>query len=114
VAALRSGPPSWGDAGIDDIIAGLTVEEAAIFQVPDGYGAINITRTPEDGPSAGKLMARDVIYKIDNQAVINPAQVKRIIGNRKPNDSVKSHWPTAGQISRNRKTKRRTIPVYSV
>jgi len=88
VAALRSGPPSWGDAGINDIIAGLTVEEAAIFQVPDGYGAVNITRTPEDGPSAGKLMARDVIYKIDHQAVINPAQVKRIIGNRKPNDSV--------------------------
>ncbi len=88
VAALRSGPPSWGDAGINDIIAGLTIEEAAIFQVPDGYGAINITRAPEAGPSAGKLMARDVIYKIDNQAVINPAQVKRIIGNRKPNDSV--------------------------
>jgi len=88
VAALRSGPPSWGDAGINDIIAGLTVEEAAIFHVPDGYGAVNITRTPETGPSAEKLMARDVIYKIDHQAVINPAQVKRIIGSSKPNDSV--------------------------
>jgi S1-C subfamily serine protease len=88
VAALRSGPPSWGDAGINDIIAGLTVEEAAIFQVPAGYGAVNITRTPEKGPSADKLMARDVIYKIDDQAVINPAQVKRIIGSRKPNDNI--------------------------
>jgi len=88
VAALRKGPPSWGDAGIDDIIAGLTPEEAAIFKVPGGYGAVNITRTPEEGPSAGKLIARDVVYKIDDQIVINPAQVKRIIGSKKPNDTV--------------------------
>jgi len=88
VAALRNGPPSWGDAGINDIIAGLTAREAAIFQVPDGYGAVNITRTPETGPSADKLMARDVIYKIGDQAVLNTAQVKRIIGRGKPNDKV--------------------------
>jgi len=88
VAALRNGPPSWGDAGIDDIIAGLTPEEAAIFQVPDGYGAVNIIRTPEEGPSAGKLIARDVVYKLDDEAVINPSQVKRIIGSKKPNDTI--------------------------
>jgi S1-C subfamily serine protease len=88
VAALRNGPPSWGDAGIDDIIAGLTPEEAAIFQVPDGYGAVNIIRTPEEGPSAGKLIARDVVYKLDDEAVINPAQVKRIIGSKYPNDTI--------------------------
>ena len=88
VAALRNGPPSWGDAGINDIIAGLTTEEAAMFQVPDGYGAVNITRTPEDGPSASKLIARDVVYKINDEAVINPAQVKRLIGSKKPNDVI--------------------------
>jgi S1-C subfamily serine protease len=88
VAALRKGPPSWGDAGINDIIASLTAEEAAIFQVPDGYGAVNITRTPITGPSVDKLMARDIVYKIDDEAVINPAQVKRLIGNKKPNDVV--------------------------
>ena len=88
VAALRTGPPSWGDAGINNFIAGLTTEEAAMFQVPDGYGAVNITRTPEDGPSAGKLIARDIVYKIDDEIVISPAQVKRIIGSRKPNDTI--------------------------
>ena len=88
VAALRKGPPSWGDAGINDIIAGLTAEEAAMFQVPDGYGAVNITRTPEDGPSASKLIARDIVYKINDEAVINPSQVKRLIGSKKPNDVV--------------------------
>ena len=88
IAALRNGPPSWGDAGINDIIASLTAEEAAIFHVPGGYGAVNITRTPEEGPSADKLMARDIIYKIDDDIVINPAQVKRVIGSKKPNDVV--------------------------
>ena len=88
VAALRKGPPSWGDAGINNIIAGLTSEEAAIFQVPNGYGAVNITRTPEEGPSAGKLMARDIVYKIDDEIVVSPAQVKRLIGSKKPEDTV--------------------------
>jgi len=88
VAALRNGPPSWGDAGINNMIAGLTAEEAAMFQVPDGFGAVNITRTPEDGPSASKLIARDVVYKINDEAVINPAQVKRLIGSKKPNEVV--------------------------
>jgi len=88
VAALRKGPPSWGDAGINNIITSLTPEEAAIFQVPDGYGAVNITRTPENGPSAGKLLVRDVVYKIDDEVVRNPAQVKRIIGSKKPNANV--------------------------
>jgi S1-C subfamily serine protease len=88
IAALRNGPPSWGDAGINNIIASLTAEEAAIFQVPDGYGGVNITRTPEDGPSADKLLARDVVYKIGDEAVINPAQVKRLIGHKKPNQVI--------------------------
>jgi S1-C subfamily serine protease len=88
VASLRAGPPSWGDAGINDILAGLTAEEAAIFHVPAGYGAVNTTRTAETGPSADKLMARDVIYRIDDQAVLNTSQVKRIIGNKKPDEMV--------------------------
>ena len=88
VADLRNGPPSWGDAGINDIMASLSAEEAAIFQVPEGFGAINITLSPETGPSAGKLLARDVIYKIDDVAVVNPGQVKRLIGSRKPRDTV--------------------------
>jgi hypothetical protein len=88
VAALRTGPPSWGDAGISHVIAGLSAEEAAIFDVPDGFSAVSITRTPENGPSASKLIARDVVYKVDDEVVVNPAQVMRIIGRKKPNDIV--------------------------
>jgi hypothetical protein len=47
-----------------------------------------MTRTPKEGPSVDKLMARDIIYKIDDDLVINPAQVKRVIGSKKPNDVV--------------------------
>jgi hypothetical protein len=36
----------------------------------------------------GKLIARDVIYKIDDVAVVNPGQVKRLIAARKPDDIV--------------------------
>jgi len=80
ITQLRQGPPSWGDAGISDIIAGLTAEEAEIFQVPAGYGAVNITETPQEGPSSGKLLARDVIYRINGVGVTSPGQVKRTIG----------------------------------
>jgi serine protease Do len=80
IAQLRLGPPSWGDAGIGNIIAGLTAEEAEIFQVPPGFGAVNITETPQQGPSTGKLFARDVIYRINNVGVTSPGQVKRTIG----------------------------------
>ncbi len=80
IAQLRLGPPSWGDAGIGGIIAGLTAEEAEIFQVPAGYGAVNITESPSEGPAADKLFARDVIYRIDNVGVTSPSQVKRTVG----------------------------------
>ncbi len=88
IAVLRKGPASWGDAGINDLIAGLTPEEAVIFHVPEGFSAVNIMRTPESGPGAGKLMARDVIYKIGDEAVKGPAQVKRYISSMKPDEIV--------------------------
>jgi len=89
IAVLREGPASWGDAGINNLIAGLTPDEAAIFKVPQGFGAVNIMRTPEKGPGAGKLMARDVIYKINNEAVRGSDQVKRFINSKMPDEVVK-------------------------
>ena len=88
IYALRRGPPSWGDAGINDIIASLTVEEAAIFQVPDGYGAVNITQSPDEGPGKDKLFSRDIIYKINDLAVTSRSQVQRVIGNKDPGEVI--------------------------
>ena len=88
IAVLRKGPASWGDAGINDLIAGLTPDEAVLFRVPEGFSAVNVMRTPESGPSTGKLMARDVIYKIGDEAVTGTAQVRRLISSKRPNDIV--------------------------
>jgi len=88
IAVLRKGSASWGDAGINDLVAGLTPEEAAIFRVPKGYSAVNIMRAPDSGPSAGKLLARDVIYKVGDEVVRGPAQFKRTISNMKPDEIV--------------------------
>ena len=98
VGKLRNGPPSWGDAGISNLIAGLTAEEAEIFQVPRGNGAVNITETPQDGPAAGKLFARDVIFRINDTPVTTPAQVKRTIGGYDAGDEVTFKLVRGGKV----------------
>ena len=88
VAELRSGPPSWGDAGIKGVLAALTSEEAAIFKVKGGGAAVSVMRSPQFGPSAEKLFERDVIYQIDSESILNPSHVHRIIGSKKPGAKV--------------------------
>lgn len=88
VAKLRAGPPSWGDAGLDGALAALTAEEAAIFNVPGGGAAVSVMRSPAEGPSANLLVARDVIYRIDQQTFTNPAHAHRIIGRKSPGDKI--------------------------
>ena len=80
VAELRQGPPSWGDAGIGDIVAALSPDEAEVFGIPGGGGALVVTRTPEEGPSAGKLELHDVIYRIGEHPVESVKQAVRTIG----------------------------------
>jgi serine protease Do len=86
VTELRQGPPSWGDAGFADIVSTLTADEAAVFNVPDGHGALVVTKTPEEGPSAGKLLAHDVIYRINDTGVTDTAEVVRTIGQQSVGD----------------------------
>ncbi len=81
VAALHQGPPSWGDAGLADIVSLLTPDEAEVFNVPNGYGALVVTRTPETGPSADKLILHDVIYRIGQTGISTIEQATRLIGN---------------------------------
>ena len=80
VAELRKGPPSWGDAGIGDIVAALSPDEAEVFDVPGNGGALVVVRTPEQGPGAGKLEQHDVIYRIGEYPVESVKQAERMIG----------------------------------
>jgi len=86
VAELRSGPPSWGDAGITDIVATLSADEAEVFNIPGNGGALVVTRTPDDGTSAGKLLEHDVIYRIDEHEIESARQAVRTIGQYEAGD----------------------------
>jgi S1-C subfamily serine protease len=79
VADLHQGHPSWGDAGLSDIVSNLTVDEAEVLNVPGGNAALVVTQTPEEGPSAGKLLQHDVIYQINDTGIVNRAQAVRMI-----------------------------------
>ncbi len=100
VADLRQGPPSWGDAGIADIVSTLTPDEAEIFRVPGGGAALVVTRTPESGPSHGKLEAHDVIYRIDGAAVENSEQAIRLVGQHDAGDTLEIELIRQGQPRR--------------
>ncbi len=88
-AQLHAGPPSWGDAGIGDHISNLTPDEAAVFKVPEGLGAIVLTSEPTEGPSSGKLRTRDVIYRIADRDVEDQAQALRVISAHDPGNRVR-------------------------
>lgn len=88
IEALRAGTPRWGDAGIDDLVGVLTPDEASIFNVPDGHGALVVTEDPDRGPALGKLYEMDVIYKINNLKVKDGDQAKRLISSYDPGDRV--------------------------
>ena len=80
VAALRLGPPSWGDAGFSGIVSTLTPDEAEVLEVPDGGGALVVTKTPDEGPSREKLQAHDVIFRINDTAIKSTEQAVRLVG----------------------------------
>ena len=88
VADLRQGPPSWGDAGLTGIVSTLTPDEAEVFKVPLGGGALVVTRTPEEGPSEGRIFTHDVIYQINNTSVIDTEQVIRMIGQHRVGEAL--------------------------
>ena len=94
---LHNGPPSWGDAGLTNIVSSLTPDEAEIFKVPDGHAAIIVTKDPTEGPSAGKLKARDVIYKINNVGVTAADQAMRTIASYEKGDSVELEVMRGGE-----------------
>jgi len=88
VAELRQGPPSWGDAGFSDIVSALTADEAEVFDVPGGGGALVVTRTPEEGPSSGQIFVHDVIYSINGSGVTDTEQVVRMIEQHRAGENL--------------------------
>ncbi len=97
---LHDGPPSWGDAGINDIVTLLTPDEATMFRVPEGHAALILTETPTEGPGAGKLFARDVIYQMDNTAITTASQAMQFISSHHPDDTITLHLIRAGETKR--------------
>lgn len=94
---LHAGPPTWGDAGIEQNLTGLNEREASFFQVPEGRAAIIVTDSPEEGPSKGKLFAKDVIYEIGNMDITNVKQAQRFIGSHNPGDKLTFKVIRAGE-----------------
>ncbi len=97
VAELREGPPSWGDAGFSEVVASLSADEAEVFDVPEGLAALIITETPTEGPSAGKLEAHDVIYRINGNGIEDKKQVTRMIGQHKVGETLALDVIRAGE-----------------
>jgi len=94
---LHDGPPTWGDAGIEDLLTGLTEREAAFFGVPEGRAAIIVTDSPEQGPSKGKLFAKDVVYEIDDVSITSVNQAQRLISGYDPGHEAKFRVIRSGQ-----------------
>jgi S1-C subfamily serine protease len=88
VAELRQGPPSWGDAGLTGIVSSLTPDEAEVFDVPDGGGALVVTSTPEEGPGSGQIFLHDVIYRINDSEVTDTEQAVRMIGQHRVGETL--------------------------
>ncbi len=97
IRLLHSGPPSWGDAGINDIATLLTPDEASLFRVPTGEAALILTETPTEGPGAGKLHDRDVIYQMDDTPITTAIQAFRFISGHFPNEPVVFHLIRDGE-----------------
>jgi serine protease Do len=94
---LHNGPPSWGDAGINDIATLLTPDEATVFRVPKDHAALILTETPTEGPGAGKLLAKDVIYQMDNTPITTASQALQFISSHNPDDTITFHLIRAGE-----------------
>lgn len=94
---LHAGPPTWGHAGIEEFLVGLTKREASFFGVPAERAAVIVTESPSSGPSKGKLSAKDVIYEINNISVTSVKQAKRLISSFYPGDKISFNLVRSGE-----------------
>ncbi|MGI9332552.1 MAG: S1C family serine protease [Gammaproteobacteria bacterium] len=85
---IRTGTVARPDAGLDGLVNQLDATSAAMLGIPGDQGALVIARTPTDGPAAGRLYARDTIYRIDGRPVQSVRQFDRILTARQPGDRL--------------------------
>ena len=98
VKKLRAGPPTWGHAGIEEHLTGLTETQSSFFNVPGGHAAVIVTTSPEQGPSQGKLFAKDVVYQINDFDVLNERQAQLLISGFAPGDDVTFKLIRSGEL----------------
>jgi hypothetical protein len=98
IRKLRAGPPTWGDAGIEDMLAALTEHQAAFFNVPPGQAALILTDSPTSGPSAGKLFAKDVIYRIGSSRVTGITHARQMISGYEAGDTISFQVVRGGEF----------------
>jgi hypothetical protein len=68
-----------------------------VFNVPDGLSAVILTAAPKDGPGVGLLNERDVIYRVDVEAVNDVQHLRRLFAEREPGTEVDLHFMRAGE-----------------
>lgn len=85
---LRIGDPQWGFAGFEESLAELNGQQAKIFGVPGNLRAVSLTKKPELGPAADKMLPRDVIYRVNGHGVKGISHVKAVIGAHMPGDTL--------------------------
>ncbi|MGI9335335.1 MAG: S1C family serine protease [Gammaproteobacteria bacterium] len=93
---LRTAGPRWGYAGIEEDLSTLPASEAVLFGAPQDTAGVILSVEPESGPAAGKLEARDLIYRIDSTPVSSSEQALRLIASREPDTDIDLHLIRAG------------------
>ena len=96
--ALKRGEFAWGDGGLEGLLSPLNTDEARVFGVPTGKGAVNVVREPAQGPALGRLNARDVIFRVAGEPVEDVDDTLKALSAHRPGDVVPIHLVRQGEI----------------
>ncbi len=84
-AAARGGPPAVAYLGIAARPADAAASAAA--GLPEGVG-LTVTFVEPGGPAAGGVVAGDLLHKLDDQLLVNAAQMVTLVRLHRPGDAV--------------------------
>lgn len=83
-AQASTNPVTWLGLSADEV----SMEVRAQLPLPEGAGLLVTTVTP-DGPAAqAGVRANDILVKLDDQLLINPAQLRALILGKKDGDKI--------------------------
>lgn len=95
---LRAAPPSQAHIGLEGRLAALGAREALHMGVPRKQSAVIVIRRPERPPAAGLLELRDIIYELDGVAVTNIAALNRVVGRKRPDETLRLSIARDGKL----------------